>query len=51
MMKLVRNLAAFIILMSVGFSAQAGHLFTQASTNTPIDLTAGFGITIPQGSM
>lgn len=50
MMKLVRSLAALIILMSVGFSAQAGHLFTQASANTPIDLTAGFGITIPQES-
>ena len=48
MMKLARRLAAVIVLMSVGFSAQAGHLFTQASTNTPIDLTAGLGITNPQ---
>lgn len=29
-------------------SAQAGHLFTQASANTPINLTAGNGIQVTQ---
>jgi hypothetical protein len=48
MSKLASKLAAVLVLMSIGFSAQAGHLFIQASSNTPIDLTAGFGITIPQ---
>jgi len=31
-------------------SAQAGHLFTQASTNTPIFLAAGTGVDIPQNA-
>ena len=48
MMKIARKLAAVLILMSIGVAAQAGHLFTQASTNTPILLNAGFGISIPQ---
>ncbi len=34
-----------------GLNAQAGHLFTQNTVNTPIALSAGFGITIPQDSM
>lgn len=41
-----------LLLLSVGLTpvAEAGHLFTQASSNTPINLTAGFGISITQDS-
>ena len=40
------------MLLSLGWAsiASAGHLFTQAGSNTPINLTAGFGISITQDS-
>lgn len=40
------------LLVSAGLAplAEAGHLFTQASSNTPINLTAGFGISITQST-
>ncbi|MEH6610161.1 MAG: hypothetical protein V7696_12405 [Halioglobus sp.] len=48
MKHMVKQFFGVLVLMSVGLSAQAGHLFTQASLNTPINLTAGFGIDLPQ---
>ena len=48
MRTIVKKFLAIVALMSVGLTAQAGHLFTQAALNTPIMLTGGFGITIPQ---
>lgn len=45
------KLALLVVLLSSALQAQAGHLFTQALLNTPVDLTAGFGINIPQESM
>ena len=45
------KLALLVVLLSSALQAQAGHLFTQAALNTPVDLTAGFGINIPQESM
>ena len=44
MMKLVFCLS---LLGAVG-SANAGHLFTQSNSNTPVALTAGQGVSIPQ---
>lgn len=35
-------------LLFFSFSANAGHLFTQASANTPINLTSGTGIQVTQ---
>lgn len=40
--------AFFLICLLLPLSARAGHLFTQASANTPINLTAGQGIQITQ---
>jgi hypothetical protein len=50
-MKIITKLSAVILLLSVGFNAQAGHLFTQAAPNTSLNLTGGTGIDIPQDSM
>ncbi|HKQ30423.1 MAG TPA: hypothetical protein VJS66_03970, partial [Burkholderiales bacterium] len=41
-------LAIFLAALFLPASANAGHLFTQASANTPINLTAGNGIQITQ---
>lgn len=41
-------LTAVLVTLFLPLSAQAGHLFTQASANTPINLTAGTGIQITQ---
>ncbi|WP_330110611.1 autotransporter family protein [Methylophaga thalassica] len=38
----------FFSLLIVSFSANAGHLFTQGSSNTPINLKSGQGIEITQ---
>jgi len=38
----------FFSLLLVSFSANAGHLFTQGSSNTPINLKSGQGIEITQ---
>lgn len=39
-----------LALACLSLPAQAGHLFTQASANTPINLTAGNGIQVTQTS-
>jgi outer membrane autotransporter protein len=49
MIKLITRLLA-LALFVFALPATAGHLFTQASTNTPITLTAGQGILIPQNA-
>lgn len=38
----------FLVVMLLPIGAQAGHLFTQAQTNTPVALTAGQGIQVTQ---
>ncbi len=48
---ILNRLTIITMLMCMGFSAQAGHLFTQAASNTPIVLTAGQGIDLPQDSL
>ena len=39
---------AFLCFFLVSFSANAGHLFTQGSSNTPINLKSGQGIEVTQ---
>lgn len=41
-------LSVALVTLFLPVSAQAGHLFTQASANTPVNLTAGTGIQITQ---
>lgn len=50
----MQNLArVFLLLCLAGFglNANAGHLFTQNTINTPINLSGGFCINLPQISM
>jgi len=50
----VRKLITAVLtigLLSFFSTAQAGHLFTQASANSPIVLAAGQGIDIPQNAV
>lgn len=42
------RLALLLVSMFISTQANAGHLFTQAQTNTPISLTAGQGIQVTQ---
>ena len=51
MVHMAKKFCAVLALMSVGLSAQAGHLFSQALLNTPVQLNAGFGVDIPQITM
>jgi outer membrane autotransporter protein len=46
--RLYRLLAIIGLVLSFSFSANAGHLFTQATANTPINLTSGTGIQVTQ---
>ena len=50
-MRYLSKICLSIVFLGFGLHVQAGHLFTQASLNTPVDLSAGFGIDIPQESM
>jgi hypothetical protein len=47
-MQYLSKICLTIVFLGFGLNVQAGHLFTQASLNTPVNLTAGFGIDIPQ---
>lgn len=51
MNKYLKSIVFPLMLMSASFTSQAGHLFTQASLNTPVLLNSGFGIDIPQLSL
>ena len=51
MISMIKRILGTLVLMSLGFNAQAGHLFSQAGPSTSIDLTAGEGIDIPQASL
>lgn len=46
-MSLIRRFLILIVLLG-SMQANAGHLFTQSSINTPINLTAGKGINVTQ---
>jgi hypothetical protein len=48
MQKFLLKAFSFLVLLGLGLNAQAGHLFTQNSLNTEINLTAGFCIDLPQ---
>jgi len=49
MLKTTRFMIALTaLLLGAAFNAQAGHLFTQAATNSPVALLPGQGIDIPQ---
>ena len=50
-MKNIMKLVFCLSLLGAVGSANAGHLFTQALTNSPVNLTAGTGITIPQPAL
>jgi hypothetical protein len=47
-MKIIKYLSISAALLFAAGGVQAGHLFTQATTNSPIFLAAGTGVTVPQ---